>query len=276
MTTLHVACAAEGAEYVAHSAAMINSLLSRHPRDSVHVHYAPGPDVSRAQEERLAEMVARDGGRISFLRVPYDRVEGLAEQDFTKATWYRVFLPDLLPRLDRILYLDCDLLVRDSLQPLFDLDLGRNWIAAVTNVFMPYHAHRPGELGLKDPERYFNAGVAVMNLDAMRRKRLSQKVLRYGRQNAERVGWRDQDALNIVLGRRRLRLHPRWNVMNSFAVPEAVRVFGEAALREALERPAVRHFEGPAENKPWHPGNRSDMRDAYAEHRSRTPWPLSA
>lgn len=272
---LDVACAAEGAEYVAHSAAMLHSVLARHRGHDVHVHYMHGPDISADDERQLAGMVEREGGSITFLRVEDSDIEGLPTVGFTrKATWYRIFLPELLPSVDRILYLDSDLIVVDSIAPLWDLDLGGHWIGAVTNVFQPNHVHRPEELGLAGPEVYFNAGVLLMNLDEMRRDGRTEALLRYGVTNARKLEWRDQDALNVVLGERRLGLHPRWNLMNSFYLfRRNARGFGRRALRQAFRDPAIRHFEGPDALKPWHPDCEQKLRDLYMEHRRGTPWP---
>jgi lipopolysaccharide biosynthesis glycosyltransferase len=272
---LDVACAAEGAEYVAHSAAMLHSVLARHRGHDVHVHYMHGPDISADDERQLAGMVEREGGSITFLRVEDSDIEGLPTVGFTrKATWYRIFLPELLPSVDRILYLDSDLIVVDSIAPLWDLALGGHWIGAVTNVFQPNHVHRPEELGLAGPEVYFNAGVLLMNLDEMRRDGRTEALLRYGVTNARKLEWRDQDALNVVLGERRLALHPRWNLMNSFYLfRRNARGFGRRALRQAFRDPAIRHFEGPDALKPWHPDCEQKLRDLYMEHRRGTPWP---
>jgi lipopolysaccharide biosynthesis glycosyltransferase len=271
---LDVACAAEGAEYLAHSAAMLHSLLSHHAEHDVYVHYLHGGDIPPRLEAELAAMVVRDGGAISFIRVPDRAVRGLPTKDFTrKATWYRIFLPELRPAVDRVLYLDADLIVTDSLAPLFELDLTGHWVGAVTNVLQHNHFHRPAELGLAGPEVYFNAGVLLMNLAEMRRDGRTRALLDYGRANADRLEWRDQDALNVVLGSRRLALHPRWNCMNSlFAFAWAADVFGEASLREALGHPAIRHFEGPSVNKPWHEQSASEQRELYVQHRRATPW----
>jgi lipopolysaccharide biosynthesis glycosyltransferase len=272
--TLHVACAAEGFEYVGHSAAMLHSLLTRHERGTVAIHYMHGPDIGAGEEERLAEMVEREGGSISFLRIPDSELEGLPTVGFTrKATWYRVFLPRLRPELERIVYLDADLLVLDSLVPLWRTDLEGQWLGAVTNVLQHNHAHRPRELGITEPHAYFNAGVLLMNLEQMRRDRRTEELLEYARGNAERLEWRDQDALNVVLGPRRVRLHPRWNHMNSFAWEHAAEAFGADALAEARTNPAICHFEGPDLNKPWHYMCEHDLKRLYEEHRRATPWP---
>jgi lipopolysaccharide biosynthesis glycosyltransferase len=275
---LDVACAAEGAEYVAHSAAMLHSVLALHPQDDVHVQYMHGPDIGAAEEERLAAMVESGGGTISFMRIADSEIEGLPTVGFTrKATWYRIFLPELLPDVDRLLYLDSDLIVVDSLAPLWALDLSGCWVGAVTNVFQENHLGRPRELGLAGPHVYFNAGVLLMNLAEMRRDGRTQALLDYGVRNAERLEWRDQDALNVVLGERRLALHPRWNLMNSmFLFKRSARGLGRRALRQAFRNPAIRHFEGPDALKPWHPQCEQRLRELYMEHRRATPWPLSA
>jgi lipopolysaccharide biosynthesis glycosyltransferase len=272
--TLHVACAAEGFEYVGHSAAMLHSLLSQHPRGEVAIHYMHGPDIGAREEELLAEMVEREGGSISFLRIEDSELEGLPTVGFTrKATWYRIFLPDLRAELERIVYLDADLLVLDSLEPLWQTDLEGQWLGAVTNVLQHNHAHRPAQLGIEEPHVYFNAGVLLMNLEQMRRDGRTEALLDYAREDPDRIEWRDQDALNVVLGPRRVRLHPRFNYMNSFAWEHAAEAFGADALEEARAHPAIRHFEGPDLNKPWHYMCEHDLKQLYEQHRRATPWP---
>jgi lipopolysaccharide biosynthesis glycosyltransferase len=272
--TLHVSCAVEG-RYLAHGATMLHSVLTQAGEHGVHVHYLHGPELPDDARRRLREMVERDGGTISFLEVPDEDVEGLPVRGFTlKATWYRIFLPELLPDVDRMLYFDADLLVLDSLEPLWETDLTGHYLGAVTNVFEPQYVHRPAELGLAGTEVYFNAGVLLMNLDLMRRDGCTRALKAYGIEHAHELQWRDQDALNVVLGERRLALHPRWNCMNSVLIfPWAADVFGAQAVDEARRNPAIRHFEGPDDNKPWHYLCERGMRELYFEHRSQTPWP---
>jgi lipopolysaccharide biosynthesis glycosyltransferase len=274
VSALHIACATEGDAYVAHTATMLQSLFAQHHEASVSVHFMPAPDVSRGRERLLTDMVRSAGAELSVLRVPDERLAGLPTKDFTrKATWYRIFLPELLPELDRILYLDSDLLILDSLDSLFATHLADNCLGAVTNVFQLNHLHRPSELGLAGPREYFNAGVLLMNLDQMRQEGATSALLAFAREHTPQIEWRDQDVLNVVLGDRRLPLQPRWNMMNSFRWEHAAEVFGAAELAEALSNPGIRHFEGPAENKPWHYLCDRSLRELYDEYRQRTPWP---
>ncbi len=274
MTTLHIACAADEA-YAPHSAAMLHSVIVRSGTSDLRIHYLHGPAFPDRSARMIREMVERTGAAISFWEIPDKRIAGLPQMDFvTSAMWYRIFLPELLPGVDRVLYLDVDTLVLDSLEPLWEIDLSGRYVAAVTNLFyMRRHAQRPVELGI-EPTDYFNSGVVLMNLELMRADDAARALFDYAADHAPELAWPDQDTLNVVLGPRRVHLHPRWNSMNSILqFPWAADVFGAEAVTEARERCAIRHFEGPTINKPWHYGCESPMRELYFEHRRRTPWP---
>lgn len=253
---------------------MLDSLLV-HSDDPVVVHFLHDRDADQSDLARLATMLgAREEAEIRFVDVPDELLRGLPTEGFTgKATWFRTFLPDLLGELDRVLALDVDLIIADSLRPLWNLDLGSHLLAAVTNVLAPAYMGRPWDLGLL-PHEYFNAGVMLMNLEAMRFEGSAETIRRYAVEHADELVLRDQDALNFVLASRRLALDPRWNLMNAFSVyPWSAYAFSPEALAEAAAAPAVRHFEGPDRNKPWHRQADPESRALYAGHRRRTPWP---
>jgi lipopolysaccharide biosynthesis glycosyltransferase len=270
---LHIACAAEGS-YLAHSAAMLHSVLAGSSSRRAVVHYLHDPALPERRRRRLAAMVEGLGASIDFLPISDRRLAGLPTRGFTrKATWYRIFLPELLADVDRILYLDSDLIALADLGPLWETDLDDVYLAAVTNVLEPHYAERLRDAGF-DPRSYFNAGVMLLNLDRMRRDGCSEALRAYGVEHASTLVLRDQDALNAVLGARRLALHPRWNCMNAqFVFPWSVDAFGAERLAEARADPAVRHFEGPGANKPWHLLGDRECRRVYAAHRAQTPWP---
>ncbi len=202
---LDVSCAVQGS-YVPHSAAMLHSVLTATEGHAVRVHYLHGPGLRRRDRRRLAGMVGELGGELRLHEIAEERIADLPVSDyFTSAMWYRVLLPELLPDAERVLYLDVDTLALDSIAPLWDVDLSGALLAAVTNVFMSWQAHRPvKDLGLSGPEVYFNSGVLLMNLEAMRAEDTAAAVRAYAVGND--LEWPDQDALNVVLGARRVAL----------------------------------------------------------------------
>ncbi|MDX6642002.1 MAG: hypothetical protein QOF12_3013 [Solirubrobacteraceae bacterium] len=243
--THHVAIAARG-RYVRHSATLLGSLAPQTAGLDLQVHYLHA-GLSRRARRRLERAA---GAAIAFHEVPEERVAGLPVQGyFTSAMWYRLLLDELV-EAERVLYLDVDTLAVDALGPLWATDLSGAYLAAVTNVFQPDHLFHAAELGIA-PERYFNSGVLLLHLAAIREDGCMDRVRQVAAERADLRGWPDQDALNLVLGERRVALHPRWNAMNALWRPEAEQVFGAAAVAEARRAPAIRHFEGPADNKPW-------------------------
>jgi lipopolysaccharide biosynthesis glycosyltransferase len=297
--TLQVACAANR-DWLPHCATMLHSLTA-HQRRPVHVHYLPAQDVTPSLLESLSRMVVRTGAELSVHQVPANWLGGL-EAYAPAVVWHRIFLPELLPELDRVLYLDADMVVTDSLQPLWRVDLSDHYLAAVTAVFpSPEWGDRHcAKLGLERRELYFNSGVMLLNLRELRRddcvRKIHEHALVHGdrwsswavressaaqarafvRAHPERAHFGDQDVLNSVLAGRRLSLHPRWNCMNKIIHPLwskwSKEVFGEDGVAEARRNPAIRHFEGIAEDKPWHPQADAEDRSLYWSHRNQTPW----
>lgn len=262
--TLHVACAARG-RYVAHSRVLLRSLAAvGRGAGELHVHYLHAPGLSRRARRALERAAA---GAVAFHPVPDSVVAGLPVRDyFTAAMWYRIALPELVGE-PRVLYLDVDTLALDDLGELWATDLGGALVGAVTNVFADDHRFHAADLGI-DPADYFNSGVLLLDLDGLRREGVATALREVARRRAGLRGWPDQDALNLVLGARREPLHPRFNAMNAIVQGAAAEaVFGAAAVAQARARPAIRHFEGPAANKPWVRGSRVAHRDAWRAQR---------
>ena len=263
---LHVACAADDA-YAVHVGAMLHSVCTHSGGRGVHVHLLADERLGRERREQLEATVASLGARIDVLGVPPEVASLPSDERFTPAIWSRIFLPDLLPSLDRILYLDADVIACRNLGPLWETDLDGYWLAAVTNVFQPNHRRRPGNLGLESRRDYFNSGVLLMNLAEMRRDGKTAELLELVAARGAEFEWPDQDALNVGLGARRLPLHPRWNAMNSLWQRWSYGQLSPIAQWRAKRKPGIRHFEGPGANKPWDPDCREPLREVYWQHR---------
>jgi lipopolysaccharide biosynthesis glycosyltransferase len=269
---IHIACAADE-NYAPHCAAMLHSVLSLHAPEQVTIHFLHGPRLDREVLRRLTVLVEGMRSHLDLIEIADEAVAGLQKRgQVAGVMWYRVFLPERLPDLDRILYLDADTLVVDSLQPLWETNLSDVYAAAVSNDLTPRLRHRPLQLGLREPADYFNSGVLLMNLDKLRRDAIGGKVLTYARSN-RRLMWQDQDPLNVVFDGRWRKLHPRWNCQSSlYYYDHGVRLFGSKAVDEAREHPAIVHFEGPDALKPWHYLSKHPYRAQYLAHRVQTPW----
>jgi len=155
--------------------------------------------------------------RLSFFDVA-EKLKSICERlhmrdYYTKATYYRFFVPEMFPQYDRGVYLDCDIVITDDIANLCHAPMGRNLVAAVTDeiitdieVFANY-----SEKVLNIPrDEYFNAGILVMNLAEMRRYHIEEKFAKMLGERVYRVA-QDQDYLNKLCRNRVYYLSQRWN-----------------------------------------------------------------
>lgn len=133
---------------------------------------------------------------------------------YTKTTYYRLFIPNMYPNLDKALYLDVDIIVTGDISELYNKDLGNNLVGAVpdmavqnTPVFIDYV-----ENGLGVPAaNYFNAGILLMNLKEMREWNFEEKFIDLLGRYSFRVA-QDQDYLNVLTKDRVKYIDNSWNV----------------------------------------------------------------
>jgi len=266
---LHVACCTDR-RFAPDCAVMLASLTATNP--AVTVHFLHDQSLARGDLEILETIVTSAGGAFDVIEVPAeDAVELTRSERFPVQVWYRVLLPELLPELPRVLYLDADTLITGPLAPLWETDLDGCLVGAVTNPLLASMLPRiQQDLGLPDRGSYFNSGVLLIDLAAWRAGATAEAVLDFVRAHPS-VIWPDQDALNAVLHARRLHLHPRWNAMPGlWNVSQRYLPHSPGEVREAVRDPAVVHFVGP--HKPWHYRSRHPYRAQYFAYLDSTPW----
>jgi lipopolysaccharide biosynthesis glycosyltransferase len=213
---------------------------------------------------------------------------------FPIASYFRISIAELLPAdIDRAIFVDPDVLFLRSPLALLGLDLEGCPIAAVQDAYCPFvnnriamgnfrraRRHVCGIPALPDlPPRspiarqpYFNAGFLVMDLATFRRERIGRRLLKYCRDNHDRLLWADQCAFNACLGDRWSKLDDAWNVTpHVFTFPgHEVTHYDQPTFDRIRSRPYVVHFSGV--HKPWHEGCGHPFVNAYWDVVARTAW----
>ena len=233
--------------YFVPAATMLRSLLAASTGDFEVVCLVTEPIPERMQEKlvRLGE------GRLSFRYLPLKgRLEGIyTDPRYTEAASFRLLLPELLPEYDKVLYIDCDVIVRQDVGRLYrETDLGDNWLGVVFEAPIEQQAERFRALGC-DPNRYFNSGFLLMNLAQMRRDQVSAQLLEACR--VPYLEFPDQDSLNQVFQGHVLPLSPMYNGIRTFFIPkyrpDFIRQYS-APLWDEVQQNATIHYTG---GKPW-------------------------
>lgn len=276
MAPLELACSSSRA-FLPHAATMLASAVPHLGADA-RVHLLLADEIPDRERQALASVVSDRGAEPVVHTMDPERFRGLKSGGaFAKPVWFRTALGELLPETNRVIYLDSDLLVLDSLVPLWETDLGTSWLGAVTNVFPDQELARLHceRLGI-DAGRYFNSGVLLLDLERMREGRAFERVREFAIANREALIFADQDSLNGALAEQRLQLHPRFNLMLGIELhPWADEVHSPEAIAEARANPVIRHFEGGT-NKPWLPQAPEEARHQWERLRAQTPWATGA
>lgn len=262
-----VICAADEA-YALPLAVMLQSLLAnvdRRARVVVHIVDCGLSAESRAAIDSLA------GGKATIHWRRSIRSREFADPRWghvTGATYERLLLVDYLPDdLQRVLWLDADLLVLGDVTPLLQAELGVGLLGAVQDPFVPRVSAAFGirdwhRLGLARNAPYFNAGVMMIDLQRWRDRGVAERALAYLRKYGRAVYFNEQEALNAVIGGSWTPLDDRWNIS---ANPMHARV-----QRPGGEGPAIVHFAGRV--KPWAVPDLGGFQDLYYHHMDNTPW----
>ena len=245
-------------------AVTLYSFLSK-IEDSVSVNlYVIEDNISSESRNRLARVVEniRPKTHLHWMVVPSQKLEGLKENGrFSIAAYLRIFIPDLLPtEAHRAIYLDCDLLVGESLHNLNQVDLKGAALGAVRDFSIATVSHPYSDiknyssLGLNSDDPYFNSGVLVIDIDKWRTENISQKAVDYILECGGSMGNADQDALNAMLTYNWKQLPYSWNVQGALLyLHESAATDISEELRSQrknlLSQAKIIHFSGSP--KPW-------------------------
>lgn len=153
--------------------------------------------ISELSREKFSQLSQCYHQEIQVLDIDKRYFDGLTVNErFPVSMYYRFLLPDMLPNEHKILYLDCDIIVRHSLRTFYDTNLNDMALAAVVGESCDDIVF---ENLLQITSKYFNSGVLLMNLDYWRQHDTTKALIRWVADNPDKCSLPDQNALNKVL-----------------------------------------------------------------------------
>lgn len=175
-------------------------------------------------------------------------------RQYPQEMYYRLLAPHLLPpEVHRVLYLDPDILVINSLKPLWDTKLDGKLFAAASHKGKTELINNINQVRLGTESKYFNSGVLLIDLDAGRREIIPEELFRYAEQHSKTLLLPDQDILNALYGDKTLELEDTlWNYDARNYNTYFLRSAGVCDMDWVLSHTALLHFCG--KSKPWRGG----------------------
>mgnify|MGYP001638918580 CR=1 FL=1 len=251
---------------------MLSSLFFNNPGEAFQI-YAAADGFQDADWKGLSALCARSGSALHPISL---RDEWFASAPtvryYSRAMYYRLLAAQMLPdSLDRILYLDPDILVINSVRPLYEVDFGDSLYAAAM--------HR-GLIGISGPlskirlpnydaDEYYNSGVLMMNLARLREEISPEEIFAYAERYRAALILPDQDILNGLYASRILPVDEvLWNYDARKYESYRIASQGEATLDWVIAHTALIHFCG--KNKPWAPSYRGRFAALYKHYMLRS------
>lgn len=260
--TINIVFAADD-NYAQHTAvAMTSILLNAVNKDDI-VFYLLSDGISQEKAEKIQETVQSLGSQLYFIEINGSSLQNYyVSGQLSRAAYCRLDMAAWLPQyVHKVIYMDCDLLVHDDIQQLWELRMNNYPLAAAVDLGIMASSrsrHQKAKqihLGMDEP--YFNSGVLIFDLDQWREQAYGEQVKKLAQEN-EYVH-HDQDALNVLFKDNWQEIPLRWNVIppvfNLF-----LKIVTQSAYRKkaitARKNMAVMHYAGGY--KPWeysiHPG----------------------
>lgn len=173
-----------------------------------------------AENKKKISRYEQENVNIEFVDLNY-YIEKIQDKLYTrdyysKTTYFRLFLPNLYPQYDKVLYLDSDIVILDDIAKLYHTDMGDNLVAGapddVIQNIKVFQDYAEKVVGVADYRKYFNAGVLLMNLDELRKFKFQEKFI-YSLEKIKFAVAQDQDYLNRLCKGRVKLIDKGWNRM---------------------------------------------------------------
>lgn len=274
---MHIVLASDN-NYAEFVAVVIASALANN-EDKITFHLLSN-GISDATIQQLQRHIPADRGALQV----YD-ISNLKEQlqievpnTIAISSYARLFLATILPEdIDKILYVDCDVVIADNLNELWQTNLQDYYIAGVLDT-LPNNESKE-KVGLLNTSPYINAGILLINLNAWRKDNLQQQFIDFLFAHNGHVHHHDQGIINGVCKGKIKILQPKYNcTSNYFSHPYSLLqktntpFYSQKEVEDAIHTPAIIHFTEGFYNRPWIENSLHPQASVYLHYHNMTEW----
>ena len=236
--------------------------------------YLINDHISDAYINEIDTLIQRYQRNIFYLNPPVINANIQVKGNLNISTYYRLFLSELLPGdIDRVLYLDCDVIVRGDITELYNSKMNDCYVAGVLDTTGRYSRL---SIGLNEEDDYVNAGILLINLAAWRSTHLQERYIEYISSMSWKVEYNDQGVINKVCNGKIQILPPKYNCMVPYqrysadqiktVMDRRINPYNEEEYLRAKNNPVIVHFAGYAFSRPWFEGANNKYSDEFKHY----------
>lgn len=250
---------------------MLDSFFASNPQEKDVTVYLLHSAIPGGKLSELEAFCAAFGAKLIPIAVEPTLFENApTSKRYPKEMYYRLLSPLILPRqVERVLYLDPDMLIINPLRPLWKQNLGGNVFAAASHTGLTEMANEINQRRLDTEHEYFNSGVMLIDLKAARSLVTAEDVFRCVSEHEKELILPDQDVFNMLYGKQTLPVEDvLWNYDVRNYAKYLIRSSGSHDLNWVMDNTAVLHFCG--KNKPWHADYKNPFGMLYLHYQNLT------
>lgn len=248
--------------------------------ETINVYILDG-NIGDENKERLKNLAHFYNRTMKF--VPMQEIKSelskITQDRGSEAQFARLFISRLLPEdCERCLYLDCDTLIRHSLQSFYKTDFEENIVCGVMDCVSKQHRLK---LGIGEKDVYINSGVMLVDLNAWRKNRIEYKISEIVKSFNGRIPYADQGLINLALRGKIKTEHPRYNctLLYSVFTFSELRIYRcpsvclpRSEIELAKRDPSVVHFISLfCISRPWCEG-KGPFFEEWSLYKAKSPW----
>jgi lipopolysaccharide biosynthesis glycosyltransferase len=236
--------------------ALITSVFLNNPNRRFVVHSIIS-GISQQEIDRISFFCKKYNSEFRTYSIDFNQTNKFVlTNKWTPAVYYRLYFPSLVDQdIDRLLYLDTDIIVLNDLWTLFESDLCGKPVGAVYDNYV----QNQEDIGIYGEGNYFNSGVLLIDLKLWREQEISEKAIVFLGKYPEKIKFVDQDALNAVLVNNWCSLDWKYNVIYS-RLPQGV---GIKELEKFIQDKVIIHF---TLQRPWFKLCKNRLRFLYRKY----------
>ncbi|OBQ54102.1 glycosyltransferase family 8 protein [Tamlana sp. s12] len=279
---IHVALSSDE-NYVPFLATAIISIIENNGEESKLTFHIISVGISLDSQNKLQNMIESNAANCNFYDFEKSReLVGDFIFEVDKINKYaRLYLSKLLPEtIEKVIYLDCDVLVLGSFNALWDINIDNYSFAGVPDVITANHK---SSIGIPLDKKYYNSGMLIMNLKKFREEKSIVRVEEYMKTYLNRkVKYsNDQAVINALFHDDFYTLPPKYNCITPFYLmtkPQIEKLFGmkifysNDELQEAINNPILVHLTPSFIKRPWVKGSEHPLTEKYLMYLKKTPW----
>lgn len=269
--------------YAQHMGVAIYSILD-HNRDADAINiYIIDNDIHDDNRQKLHQLEQKfQNAHLHF--IPFnkwrDSLQLNMSWDISISAYARLFVASMLPKnVERVIYLDCDMVVAGSLKGLWTTDLHGCVLGAVQD---DIPTHLKAAVGLTATDPYFNSGMLLIDLKHWREEGCEATCLKFINDRDGRVIHHDQGVLNGVFRGKWYRLPLQANIMTIHYIFNLCQIkkyyrdesefYNENDIAKAKEKPWILHYTPSFTSRPWVKTCKHPLKNLYWEALEQTPW----